>query len=174
MRSLDRLARWLRWCDRVLGRLVTVGALYALIVFAYTYSAVLADVGDTVIGPPIVQEALRAIIVIHVARAFAKRWREFTLPQRLCWALLGVGMALNLARSHFGGVPLTLSYALVHLALVGITWRLMAATRREVVLARDNARLRQEAQAADARARVAEARTAELEAALTTRSRRTS
>lgn len=102
---------------------------------AYLYTAVMSDIGDTVLGPPIVQEALRAIIVAQIMRAFAQRWDEFTFVQRLGWCLVVAGIIFNLARGHFSGTPLTLSFALLHTGLIIITWRLMSASRREKRLA---------------------------------------
>lgn len=140
-------------------------AVYALIVCAYAYSAWLADFADTEVGPPVVQEALRAFIAVQIARAFWIRWGDFTVSQRALWACVAFGMALNLARTHFSATPLTLSFALVHIGLTGLTWRLMAASRREVRLARENERLRTELQGEIARRRLAEADLARLKEA---------
>lgn len=118
-------------------RPVVVLAIYGLIVCAYGYSSFLADLGDTVIGPPVVQEAFRAFVAVHIGRALWQRWDEFNVPQRCLWTAVAVGVALNLARGHFSSTPLTLSFLLLNLGLVGITWRLMAATRREVKLSKE-------------------------------------
>lgn len=121
--------------SRFLRPLAILG-LYLLIVWGYGYSALLADLGDWVWGPPILHEGLRAFIVVQIGQAFWKRWDDFTPGQRLGWFMVGVGIALNLARGHFSDTPLTFSYAAMNLGLLGLTWRLMAATRREVKLAR--------------------------------------
>lgn len=113
------------------ARWLTITGLYLLLLCAYGYSAVFADFGDTVLGPPIVQEALRTFVVVHIARAFTLRWDEFTPSQRLWWGLLGAGIALNLSRGHFSDTPLTFSFLLIHVGLIGLTFRLMAVSRRE-------------------------------------------
>lgn len=124
------------------ARPVTITAVYALMIAAYFASAWVADVGDTVLGPPIVQEGLRALIVMNVARAFTLRWAEFTPVQRAGWLLLALGVTFNLARSHFSGTPLTLAFALGHGGLLVVTYRLMAVTGQLRRLAADNAELR--------------------------------
>lgn len=134
-------------------RPVVVLAIYGLIVCAYGYSSVLADLGDMVVGPPVVQEALRAFIAVQIGRALWQRWGEFTVSQRCLWVLVAVGVAFNLARGHFSGTSLTLSFTLLNLGLVGISWRLMAASRREVKLSKELVESR--AQTAEARALVA-------------------
>lgn len=138
---------------RALPRVAAITALYALVIAGYATSAWLADLGDTVLGPPIVQEGLRALIVMAVARAFQLRWAELTPWSRAGWGLLAVGVSLNLARGHFSETPLTLAFACGHAGLLIITTRLMVAAQREQRLADANRDLRR--QLADARARIA-------------------
>lgn len=156
---LMRLLRRLRVFLAPVIRPLVVLAIYGLIVAAYAYSSVLADLGDTVMGPPVVQEALRAFIAVHIGRALWQRWNEFTAAQRWLWGLVAVGVALNLARGHFSATPLTLSFFLPNLGLVGISWRLMAATRREVKLSKELVEARtliatQDAELTEARAEI--------------------
>ena len=130
----------LGWLDRLwvgLPRWLAVTSLYVLLVGAWLYAAPIADLADTVIGPPIVQESLRAFVIVQVARAFTRRWNEFLPSQRWLWYALGLGIDLNLARGHFSGTPLTLSFLLLHLGMVGLTWRLMNTPVREVALTRE-------------------------------------
>lgn len=173
------LALW-----RKLPVMLTAGGFIALGVVAYLYSAVMADIADTELAAAIVQEALQALIVAQVIRAFSQRWDEFTPVQRLGWGLVNAGIILNLARGHFSATPLTLSFALLYLGLIIITWRLMAATRREKKLAQhlyeseqirlqqdealadlqaDVKRIGQQSKEFEIRARDAEQRLAELE-----------
>lgn len=146
-----------------LPRVLTVHGILVLIVCAYGFTAWVADLGDTMIGPVVLQEALRAMIAVQIARAFWLRWHDFTPDMRLYLACLAAGMAMNLARSHFSATPLTLSYALVHFGLVGITWRLMVATRREMRLARKLLTMGEHLAQETAARLAAEARVAELE-----------
>ncbi|AFD27721.1 hypothetical protein [Deinococcus gobiensis] len=147
-------------------RPLVVLAIYGLVVCAYGYSSILADLGDTVIGPPVVQEALRAFIAVQIGRALWQRWGEFNASQRWLWGLVAVGVCLNLARGHFSATPLTLSFFLLNLGLVGISWRLMAASRREVKLSKELVEARtviatQDAELVESRSRIA-AQDAEL------------
>ncbi|MVN88648.1 hypothetical protein GO986_18080 [Deinococcus sp. HMF7620] len=130
-------------------RALAITVLYVLMVLAYMYSAWVADIADTELGPPIVQEGLRALIVMNIARAFQLRWAEFTPVQRLAYLCLGLSLIGNLARGHFSGTPLTLTFALGNLALLTITTRLMAVTgqlralaARVTELLKENTRLR--------------------------------
>lgn len=120
MMRTPRVARWL-----------SITGLYVLLICAYGYSAIFADLGDTVLGPPIVQEALRAFVVVHIARAFTLRWDEFTPWQRLWWGMTAAGITFNLARGNFSDTPLTFSFLLLGVGLIGLTFRLMAVSRRE-------------------------------------------
>lgn len=127
---------------RASPRWLVPAGLVLLVIAAYAYSAPLADVGDTWVAPNIVVEGLRALTVVQIARALKDRWGELNPPRRALWALLGMGIALNLARGRFAETPLTLSPLLLNVALVGLTYLLMAGTRRERELARENAALK--------------------------------
>jgi len=120
-----------------LPRVLVVFGEVALLICAYAYSAIFADLGDTILGPPIVQEGLRAFVVVHILKALWQRWDALTPFQRMCWTFVATGVALNVARGHFSGTPLTLSFALQNLGLIGLTWRLMTFYRREIALQRE-------------------------------------
>lgn len=141
-----------------LPQILLLLVLYSLLIGAYTTDAWLADFGDTVLGPPAVQEGLRALIIMAIARAFQLRWQVVTGWSRVGWALLACGVALNLARGHFSGTPLTLAFALGHAGLLILTTRLMVAAPREQRLADDNATLRRQLAAAHTRIAALEAR----------------
>lgn len=155
MRNANRLTRSaprvLRELMHRLPQVLLILLLYGLLIGAYTTDAWLADLGDTILGPPAVQEGLRALIIMAIARAFQLRWQVVTGWSRVGWALLACGVALNLARGHFSGTPLTLAFALGHGGLLILTTRLMVATLREQRLADDSATLRRQLAAAHAR-----------------------
>lgn len=118
-----------------ISAILLVGTLSLLALAAYFYTAPVADVGDTYMAPAAIQAALRTFVIAQILRAFGLRWDEFTLGSVLGWSLVAAGITLNLARGLFGDQPLTLSFFLLHTGLVIVTWRLMAATRREKRLA---------------------------------------
>ncbi|GGL16056.1 hypothetical protein [Deinococcus radiotolerans] len=155
MRNANRLTRSApRVLWEALHRLpqvLLILLLCGLLIGAYTTDAWLADLGDTVLGPPVVQEGLRGLIIMAVARAFQLRWAVVTGWSRVGWLLLACGVALNLARGHFSGTPLTLAFALGHLGLLILTTRLMVATLREQRLADECATVRRQLAAAHAR-----------------------
>lgn len=114
---------------------VPVAALAVLGLVAYTYSEWTTQLSNIIIGPAVAHEALRALVIGQILRSFAQRWADFTASSRVGWALVLIGLTLNLARDHYAYVPLTLSAAITEVGLVVITWRLMAVTRREKRLA---------------------------------------
>ena len=156
---LMRLLRRLRTFLAPVIRPLVVLAIYGLIVAAYAYSSMLADVGDTVMGPPVVQEALRAFIAVHIGRALWQRWNEFTAAQRWLWGLVAVGAVRKRPPGPLTATPPTRWFFRAQPGRGGVTGRLMAATRREVKLSKELAEARtliaaQDAELTEARAEI--------------------
>lgn len=111
---------------------ITLALVAALTVFA---PALLADLGDTVIGP----ERWEPSIGSSVSSLMLAFWRglltvligymlwhtrEAPLQQRWAWVLVGGGVCMNYARNIYTGNPGTLSFEVVLSGLCWLVWRL--------------------------------------------------
>jgi hypothetical protein len=147
------------WGDALL--VAVMGAVILLAAFA---PAVLADLGDTVVGSLAIEPSLntswsgllmvagRWIPVLIIAYAV---WyvREAPWQTRAAWVLLAGGLLMNFARNVYTGNPATLSFLLAEGAAIVLTWRLCTRPTVWDTLAE----YRNRAEAAEARAQKAEA-----------------
>lgn len=127
--SLRRGPAW-TLIDAVL--LAAVLLALAVAVFA---PALLADIGDTVLGIADYDPALgaspsslllvlgRAAIVLQVLFLL---WnvREAPLGQRVAWAGISLGLLMNFARNYYSGNPATVSFILIQICLAYLIRRL--------------------------------------------------
>lgn len=131
-RAAARGAPAWRWRD-TLSFLILAPFLIAAI-FA---PALIADVGDTVIGPQTYIPGLgltwaqTALMVMRWGVIFLGGYalfavRAFPMAQRVQLLLIMVGLSMNYARSVYSGSPLTLSFLLLLLGLLVNHIRLMA------------------------------------------------
>ncbi len=116
----------------------TTGILYFSIVFAYLASSFITNIGTIELLPNIVRDALSAFIIVQIARALTFRWNEFNGAQRAQWFITALGFISALATSHFNETPLTVTFALICIGLVSITWRLQSTPWNEIRLMKYN------------------------------------
>lgn len=143
--------------------LLMVAVLLIVAGMAVLVPGILADVGDTVVGPTAYQPELGTSL--SGALLSAGRWavavlvfytlvhvREAPRAQRAAWLIIAIGLLLNLSRNVYTGSPATVSFLVIQLGLCVLLFRLSI---RPTVWA--------QMQAYRDRAEAAEARVAELE-----------
>lgn len=126
-----RLRRGLPWTwVDVLLLWPLIPALLALFV-----PALLADLGDTVIGSTRVPDGWNASyssVLLAVARwgsivgVIGILWAARDTPpwQRLFWGVLITGVIMNYCRNLYTGNPATVSFLVLQAGVIGLVWRL--------------------------------------------------
>lgn len=127
--ALRRGPAWRVYDALFLACLLLIGAV------ALLAPGILADVGDTVIGPEVWLPELGGSL--SGALLAAGRWavvtlvgytlwhvREAPLAQRGAWLLIAVGLLMNYSRNIYTGAPCTLSFLTVQLGLLFLLFRL--------------------------------------------------
>ncbi len=146
------------WVDALL--VVFLGGVILLGAFV---PAVLADIGDTVIGStriiPELHTSLSGLLLVigrwvpALIIAYALWYvREAPWQTRAAWVVVATALMMNFARNVYTGNPATLSFLLAELATIVLTWRLCTRPTIWDTLAEYRVR----AESAEARAHAAE------------------
>lgn len=119
-----------RWID-----VIPIALVLLHLVVVFVSPALLADVGDTVVGPPQFLESLGGSLsgVLLAGGRFAVAalvlytlWhvREAPWGTRMAWAVIACGLLMNYARNVYTGSPATVSFLLAQAGLLYLLFRL--------------------------------------------------